>query len=107
MHAWISSNWNATGFFFAMTGGVTGYGQNAITVQWTTNVPCASQINYGLTANYGQTVSNAALVRTHTLAMTSMATGADYHYNVVCMSGSTVLRPRAAIKSFRLKAQRR
>ena len=87
----LTLGFNVNGAFFPMQGGISAWGQNAVTVQWQTNSPCASQINYGTTANYGQTVSNASLVRQHSLTMTGMTTGTDYHYNVVCLSGSTVL----------------
>ena len=87
----LTLGFNVQTAFFPITGGVSAWGQNAVTVQWQTNFPCASQINYGLTPIYGQTVTNATLVRQHTLTMTGLATGTDYHYNVVCLSGSTLL----------------
>ena len=87
----ITLGFDVAGSFFPMTGGVQTYGQNAITVGWQTNLPCASQINYGLTTNYGQTVTDAALIRQHSLTMTGLGTGTDVHYNVVCLNGSIQL----------------
>ena len=74
------------GTFAPMQGGVSAYGQNAITVGWQTSLPCASQINYGLTTTYGQTVTDSALISQHSLTMTGLGTGTDVHYNVVCVN---------------------
>ena len=53
--------YNGTTQFLAMPGGISGYASGSLTVSWTTSVTCESQINYGATANYGQSVSSSIL----------------------------------------------
>ncbi len=52
-------------------------------VRWTTNEPATSQVEYGLTAAYGsQTAEDAALTVEHTVYLTGLSGGAQYHFRV-------------------------
>lgn len=53
-------------------------------IQWTTNVPATSQVNFGTTVGYGQmTVLDSTLTTTHTQTLTGLVAGTTYHYRVV------------------------
>ena len=78
--------------FLPVTGGISGYGSGTITLSWTTNVTCASQINYGATTAYGSSVSSSILETTQSLTMTGLPTdGSTIHYQIVCPSSTGVL----------------
>lgn len=52
-------------------------------VNWTTNIPADSQVDYGLTATYGGTTArNAAYVTSHSQPVSGLAAGTTYHYRV-------------------------
>ena len=57
----------------------------SFTVTWTTDEPSDSRLEYGLTTAYGSTVSNAALVTSHSLTVTGLTAGTTYHFR----AGST------------------
>jgi hypothetical protein len=52
------------------------------TVDWATNVGANSQVSYGTTSGYGSTVSDAAMVTSHSLLLTSLTCNTTYHYQV-------------------------
>lgn len=59
------------------------FNQNGGSVTWTTNEPATSQIEYGLTAAYGQsTAVNASLDTSHSQVVSGLDTGTTYHYRV-------------------------
>jgi hypothetical protein len=61
----------------------TGVTRNAATINWTTNEAANSQVEYGLTAAYGSmTPLNGALVTAHTVGLSGLADGKQYHYRV-------------------------
>jgi hypothetical protein len=61
-------------------GGVTGVGA---TISWTTSEPATSQVDYGLTDQYGQsTALDAELVISHSVSLTGLSAGNTYHYRV-------------------------
>jgi hypothetical protein len=67
-------------------------------VNWTTNEPSTSQVVYGPTTDYGQaTPFNSTMVTSHTVPLTNLTNGIQYHY--MCQSraadGSTVTTPDA------------
>src|SRR6202142_1091029 len=65
-------------------------------VTWTTNMPATSQVVYGPTTDYGQsTPLNSTMVTSHSVTLTNLTTGVQYHYK--CQSqaadGSTSTTP--------------
>lgn len=53
------------------------------TIDWTTNEPSDSQVEYGLTAAYGSTTPlDGRLVTAHSQALSGLAAGTVYHYRV-------------------------
>jgi GH18 family chitinase len=53
------------------------------TIQWTTNAPSNSQVEYGTTTSYGKTTpADARLVSSHSMTLGSLTAGALYHYRV-------------------------
>lgn len=55
---------------------------NSATITWATNVPSNSQVSYGLTAGYGSTASNGALVTSHSATITGLSASTTFHYQV-------------------------
>ncbi len=65
-------------------------------VSWTTNVTATSRVDYGTTASYGSNVSDATLVTSHSLALSSLACNTTYHYQITSVgSGGTATTPDA------------
>ncbi len=58
------------------------------TITWTTNEPATSQVEYGLDTNYGNSISDPALVTSHTLTPTGLEAGTLYHYRVISADAS-------------------
>jgi hypothetical protein len=57
--------------------------QSALSINWTTNEPSDTQVEYGATLAYGNTVSLAsALVTSHSVQLTGLQPGATYHFRV-------------------------
>jgi endonuclease I len=53
---------------------------SSFTVTWTTDEPSDSRVEYGATASYGSTVSNAAFVTSHSVTVTGLSAGTPYHF---------------------------
>src|SRR5713226_4907003 len=52
-------------------------------VDWTTNVPATSQVEFGTTTNYGlNTAFDPTLVNNHAQALTALSAATTYHYRV-------------------------
>jgi adhesin/invasin len=61
-------------------GGITGVGA---TITWTTSEPATSQVDYGLTDQYGQSTElDTDLVISHSVSLTGLSAGKTYHYRV-------------------------
>jgi len=56
--------------------------QTGVTVDWTTDVPCVSQVDYGETDQYGLTASNSTPVTRHVVALTGLKPYTHVHYRV-------------------------
>jgi subtilase family serine protease len=53
-------------------------------VTWNTDEPSTSQSDYGLTTNYGRTTSlNSSFVTQHSVALTGLLPGTQYHFRVL------------------------
>jgi hypothetical protein len=61
-------------------GSITGVGA---TITWITDEPATSQVDYGLTDQYGQaTALDTSLATSHSVSLTGLAAGSTYHYQV-------------------------
>ena len=54
----------------------------AATITWDTDEPATSVVEYGLTASYGSSESSAVLVTSHSIIITGLDPGTEYHYRV-------------------------
>ncbi|HLC90081.1 MAG TPA: fibronectin type III domain-containing protein [Patescibacteria group bacterium] len=52
------------------------------TIQWSTDEEATTEVEYGLTANYGSTKSDNRLVRVHDITLTGLVDGTYYHFRV-------------------------
>ncbi|MFH1843685.1 MAG: DUF1349 domain-containing protein [bacterium] len=59
------------------------------TVSWTTDNPSSSRVDFGLTAAYGDSVLDGALVTSHSLELTGLTPDTTYHYLVTSVDGSS------------------
>jgi uncharacterized lipoprotein YddW (UPF0748 family) len=64
---------------------LTGVGTSNLTdtsviIKWTTDENANSAVDYGLTASYGSTVSNATLTLNHAVSLTNLTPNTTYHY---------------------------
>lgn len=67
---------------------IAGKTANAAIIAWTTDKPTDSKIEYGETISYGQSVSDAALVTSHGLALVNLSANTEYHYRVISKTAS-------------------
>ena len=52
----------------------------SVAIDWQTNVPANSQVEYGTTVSYGSTTTvDPAMVTTHQLSVSSLQPGTAYH----------------------------
>ena len=58
------------------------------TISWDTNELADSVVNYGLDSTYGTVASNSTEVISHSLTLTTLTPGAQYHYQIVTSDGS-------------------
>ena len=56
--------------------------QDSVMIQWNTNDPSDSQVEYGFSTAYGSTVADATLTVTHKIVLTGLGPGRIYHYRV-------------------------
>ena len=63
---------------------------SSVTIAWTTNEPATSQVEYGLTAEYGSiAATDTGLVNNHSVELTGLKAGKTYHYQVVSRDASS------------------
>jgi YVTN family beta-propeller protein len=61
----------------------TAINSTGATITWTTDVPCDSQVLYGLTTSYGSsTPVDPTLVTSHSVVLTGLTPGTLYHFEV-------------------------
>ena len=84
----------------AITGGPNATaGQSSAQIAWTTNLASNSSISYGTSSgNLNRTVSNASLVTSHALTLSSLARRTRYFYKVSSTAGGTAVS--SAVVSF-------
>jgi len=62
---------------------------SAATVAWTTDQASSSQVTYGTTSAYGNsTTLNSTMTTSHSVALSGLATGTTYHYQVKSVNAS-------------------
>ncbi len=66
---------------------ITGVGTSNLTdtsviIKWLTDENANSAVDYGLTASYGSTVSNATMTLNHAVSLTNLTPNTTYHYRV-------------------------
>ncbi|GEM_PF-702512 len=61
---------------------VNAIGQDAATVNWTTNESATSTVNYGMAISYGLNASSSALAASHTVILTKLSPATLYHFRV-------------------------
>lgn len=66
----------------------SGITTSAATITWTTDEASNSVVEYGLTASYGSSVSNANNVTTHSIPLTGLNANTLYHYRVKSTDGA-------------------
>jgi alpha-tubulin suppressor-like RCC1 family protein len=61
---------------------VTSTAIDRATVTWNTANPTSSTVEYGITTEYGQTKSDASLVKEHSISLSDLESGKEYHFRV-------------------------
>ena len=56
---------------------------SSATITWTTDEAANSKVNYGTSTSYGSSASDGGYVTSHSLNLTSLASGTTYHFQVV------------------------
>src|SRR5512135_1634679 len=57
-------------------------GSTTATITWTTDKLSTSTVNYGLTTDYGSTVTVATLVTAHSVNLVDLGPGTSYYFSV-------------------------
>lgn len=55
---------------------------NSATIVWTTDEAADSKVEYGLDTSYGSTVTDTAMVTSHSIGLTGLSASTTYHYRV-------------------------
>ena len=62
----------------------TDLSQNSASIQWTTNLPADSRVEYGLTSSFGSSTSlDSSLVTNHDVALTGLQSDTTYYFRVI------------------------
>src|SRR5207249_4991733 len=61
---------------------VTQITDSSARLNWTTDEAANSIVDYGLSASYGASVTNAALVNAHSMPLSDLAPNSMYHFRV-------------------------
>ena len=63
-------------------------GATTALLTWRTEIPATTQVEYGLTQNYGSaTPVDSRLTRTHVANLYGLQTGSNYHFRVISQAG--------------------
>ncbi len=65
---------------------VTNIQSNKATISWSTDVPADSTVSYGLTTAYGNNVSDAGMVTSHSLTLTGLSANTTYNFKVASLN---------------------
>lgn len=52
------------------------------TIQWYTDEPSTTEVEFGSTTNYGSAIGDGSLVRSHDITLSGLISGATYHFRV-------------------------
>jgi uncharacterized lipoprotein YddW (UPF0748 family) len=80
--------------------GTSNLTDTSVIIRWTTDENANSTVDYGLTASYGSTVSNATLVLQHAVSLVNLTPNTTYYYRVRSRN-ITGLQRNSADLSFR------
>jgi len=70
----------------------TGIAVTSAVIAWTTSQPADSQVDYGTTANYGQSSAlDSSLTTSHAVALSQLAAATVYHYRVKSRNASGIV----------------
>ena len=58
------------------------------TISWNTDEPASSGVDYGTDTNYGTSAGSANLVTSHSVTLTNLVAGTDYHFLASSTDGS-------------------
>ncbi len=61
----------------------------AATITWDTNEPADSELQYGLTAAYGDVLTDTALVFNHSMVITGLTNSTTYHFKLISADEAT------------------
>jgi chitodextrinase len=62
---------------------------NSIQIDWTTNAPATSRVNYGKTVSYGSTTGiDSTMVSAHQAGIASLTSGTTYHFQISSTDGN-------------------
>src|SRR5262249_24569481 len=67
-------------------------GPQSAGITWNTDENATSQVDFGGTASYGSTQSDAAMVQSHAVLLTGLACAASYNYRVTSVDAAGVSR---------------
>jgi regulation of enolase protein 1 (concanavalin A-like superfamily) len=59
------------------------------TINWTTDEASTGQVDYGTSASYGGTVTQASSTVTHTVTLSGLVSGVTYHYQVTATDAAS------------------
>ena len=57
-------------------------------INWTTDTPSDSRVNYGTTTSYGQTASNSLQLTSHSILIYPLTGNTEYHFQCVSTNGN-------------------
>lgn len=57
--------------------------QTSVTIMWETELPSDSKVDYGLTADYGFSVSDTSLATIHEITLNDLTPETTYHYSII------------------------
>ena len=61
----------------------TNVSDSTATINWTSSYPATSEVDYGLTTAYSYQVTDPATLQGHSIELSGLEPGAEYHYRVV------------------------
>ena len=88
----------ASACVFSVSNVVVNSSGNAATITWTTNAPASSTVSYGTSINYGSSITDPALVTSHSMTLSGLSYGTTYHLQV--SSGVGGVNASSADQSF-------
>ncbi|MFA5061608.1 MAG: hypothetical protein WC526_00465 [Patescibacteria group bacterium] len=76
-------------------------GMTTATINWVTDQQADSQVNYGLTSAYGNTVSESALILVHSINLSGLIPDTTYHFRIISTNsyGSSTSTADAVFKT--------